>query len=63
MKMKEFEATIGFIDRYTGTEYETVTFYARNKREAKKIALDKGNTLAKQYCPDTFFVDDVCEVA
>ena len=43
MKMKEFEATIGFIDRYTGTEYETVTFYARNKREAKKIAIEKGN--------------------
>ena len=63
MKQKKFEATIGFIDRYTGTDYETVTFYARNKEEAEKIAREKGNSLAYKYCPDTFFVADVYEVA
>lgn len=60
--MKNYEARIGFIDRYTGTDYETINFEARNKREAEKIAREKGNSLAYQYCPDLFFVDDVWKV-
>lgn len=63
MKQKNYEATIGFRDRYTGTDYETITFSARNKKEAEKIALERGNSLAYQYCPDSFFVEEVREIA
>ena len=35
--MKKYEATIGFVDRYTGTDYETVSFEAKNKKEAAAI--------------------------
>ena len=60
--MKKYEATIGFVDRYTGTDYETVSFEAKNKKEAENTARSIGNQKAYQYCPDTFFVESVTEV-
>lgn len=60
--MKKYEARIRFVDRYTGTEYETTTFSARNEREAETIAHEKGNSLAYQYRPDAFFIDYVREI-
>lgn len=61
--MKKYEARIGFVDRYTGTDYEKVTFSARNEKEAQTVAHEKGNSLAYQYRPDTFFIDYVKEIA
>lgn len=60
--MKNYVAVLGFIDRYTGTDYETIYFEARNVREAEKIAIEKCDSFLYRYSPDSFFVDSVREV-
>ena len=55
----KYVARIGYLDRYTGTDYEEVEIEARNEKDATKKALEIGNERAYRYCPDTFFVEKV----
>ncbi|MBE5820085.1 MAG: hypothetical protein IJN50_04240 [Clostridia bacterium] len=60
-KEKKYEATIASRDRNTGT-VTTISFFARNKKDAKKIANEKCDSMEFLYCPDIFFVSDVHKV-
>ena len=59
----KYSARIGYLDRYTGTDYEVENFEAENDKDAEKKARKIANLRAYQIHPDTFFIDKVWRVS
>lgn len=60
---RRYAARIGFFDRYSGWDYETIHFQASSQEEAEKTACKMGCSLANRYNPDTFSVRSVYPIS